>query len=104
VADHVDYLRRRIGSDHIGLGSDFDGVSALPEGLEDVSTYPALLAELLARGYSADEVGKIAGGNVLRVMRQAERVAARLQAAGGPSEALFGDYPPPAPEPVDADD
>jgi membrane dipeptidase len=82
VADHVDHIRKVAGIDHIGIGSDFDGFSSLPpEGLEDVSKYPALLAELLRRGYRRNDIKKIAGQNVLRVMRQAERVAARKQAS-----------------------
>ena len=99
VADHVDHVRRVAGIDHVGLGSDFDGISAVPEGLEDVSTYPALLAELLARGYTGEEIGKVAGANALRAMRRAEAVAARLRAERGPSEAILPDYPPPPPEP-----
>jgi membrane dipeptidase len=91
VADHIDYIRDRIGVDHIGIGSDFDGIDAGPLGLEDVSTYPALLGELLRRGYSDDDVGKIAGRNVLRVMRRAEEVARRLQQERPPSEALITD-------------
>jgi membrane dipeptidase len=80
VADHVDHIRKVAGIDHIGIGSDYDGFSSLPpEGLEDVSKYPALLAELLRRGYSKEDVKKIAGLNVLRVMRGAERVASDLQ-------------------------
>lgn len=80
VADHVDHLRQIAGVDHIGIGSDFDGFSSQPpEGLEDVSKYPALLAELLRRGYSKNDIKKIAGLNVLRVMRDAERAAAELQ-------------------------
>jgi membrane dipeptidase len=104
VADHIDHVRKIAGSDHIGLGADFDGVRDLPEGLEDVSTYPALLAELLARGYGEEEVAGIAGGNVLRALRGAEAAAARLRSERGPSEALLADYPPPAPEPVVAED
>jgi len=104
VADHVDHVRRVAGIDHVGLGSDFDGISSVPVGLEDVSTYPALLAELLARGYTAEEIGKVAGANVLRAMRRAEEVAAHLQAERGPSEALLTDYPPPPPEPAEEDD
>lgn len=99
VADHVDYLRDKVGVEHIGIGSDFDGVRALPRGLEDVSTYPALLAELLDRGYSEEDVAKIAGRNVLRAMRAAEAVAARLQEERGASEMLLQDYPEPPPEP-----
>ncbi len=99
VADHFDYLKEKVGVDHIGIGSDFDGIGAAPQGLEDVSTYPALLAELLSRGYSEEDVAKIAGENVLRVMRAAEAVAARMDAAGTPSEALLSDYPEPPPVP-----
>jgi membrane dipeptidase len=80
VADHVDHICKVAGIDHIGIGSDFDGFGGLPpEGLEDVSKYPALLAELLRRGYSKNDVKKIAGLNVLRVMRAVERVAMRMQ-------------------------
>jgi membrane dipeptidase len=76
VADHIDHIRDVAGIDHVGVGSDFDGLPGLPEGLEDVSTYPALFAELAERGYADDELAKVAGRNVLRVMRAAERVAA----------------------------
>ncbi len=89
VADHVAHIRAVAGVDHIGIGSDFDGGEVLPDGLEDVSRFPALLAELLRRGWTDDEVRKVAGGNVLRVMREAEVVADRLQAARGPSEATI---------------
>jgi membrane dipeptidase len=75
VADHIDHIRKVAGIDHIGLGGDFDGIDTVVEGLEDVSTYPALTAELLRRGYSDDDVRKILGLNVLRVMRAAEKVA-----------------------------
>lgn len=75
VADHIDHIRKVAGIDHIGIGSDFDGFSGPPEGLEDVSKYPALLAELLRRGYSKGDVKKVAGLNVLRVMRAVERAA-----------------------------
>jgi len=80
VADHIDHIRNLVGVDHIGIGSDFDGFNGTVRGLEDVSKYPDLLAELLRRGYSKDEVKKIAGLNVLRVLRAAERVAKQLQA------------------------
>jgi len=79
VADHIDHLRQVVGVDHIGIGSDFDGFRGATRGLEDVSKYPDLLAELLRRGYSEDEVKRIAGLNVLRVMRAAERVAKEMQ-------------------------
>jgi membrane dipeptidase len=85
AADHIDHVRRVAGIDHVGIGGDFDGISTVPDGLEDVSTYPALTAELLRRGYSDDDVRKINGRNVLRVMREAERVAVRLQAAPRPA-------------------
>ncbi len=81
VADHIGHLRDVMGVDHVGLGSDFDGITAVPTGLEDVSQFPDLLAELLRRGWSDEEVRKVAGLNALRVLRTAERVAAELQAA-----------------------
>ncbi len=76
VADHIDHIRSVAGIDHIGIGSDFDGTTSLPVGLEDVSQFPNLVVELLRRGYTDGEVRKILGLNVLRVMREAERVAA----------------------------
>ena len=91
VADHIDHLRAVMGVDHVGIGSDFDGGELLPDGLEDVAGFPRLLAELLRRGYTDDDVRKVAGGNVLRVMRGAEAVAERLQAEHGPSEATIED-------------
>jgi membrane dipeptidase len=76
VADHIEHIAKIAGVDHVGLGGDFDGVNGmLPEGLGDVSTYPALFAELLRRGWSDTDVAKLAGGNMLRVMAQAEQVA-----------------------------
>jgi len=86
VADHVDRLRDIAGIEHIGIGSDFDGGARLPEGLDDVSRFPDLLAELLRRGYSTDDVSRIAGGNLLRLLRDAEGVARRLQSERRPSE------------------
>jgi len=76
VADHVDHIRDVAGVDHVGIGGDYDGSPGMPEGLEDVSRYPALFAELAGRGYTDEDLTKIAGGNVLRLMREAERVAA----------------------------
>ncbi|MGC3958400.1 MAG: dipeptidase [Verrucomicrobiota bacterium] len=81
VADHIDHIRKVVGVDYIGVGGDFDGFSGGVKGLEDVSKYPDLLAELLRRGYSKDDIMKIAGLNVLRAMRGAERVAKELQSA-----------------------
>jgi len=89
VADHIDHIRKVAGIDHVGIGSDFDGISSTIQGLEDVSTYPALTAELLRRGYSDADVKKILGLNVLRVMREVEKVASRLQKTRGPSPALI---------------
>jgi len=89
LADHVDHIARVAGIDHVGIGSDFDGVTLLPEGMEDVSCYPNLTAELLARGYTDDEVKKVLGENVLRVMREVDRVAERLQRERGPSTATI---------------
>ncbi len=82
VADHIDHAVQIAGIDHVGLGSDFDGVSdTLPTGLKDVSHYPNLIAELLRRGYSEREIEKICSGNVLRVMEEAQRVARELAGA-----------------------
>jgi len=78
VADHIDHIRDAAGVDHIGVGSDFDGAPSMPEGLEDVSRFPTLFAELAGRGYTDEELAMIAGRNVLRVMREAERAAAEL--------------------------
>jgi membrane dipeptidase len=89
VADHIDHIRKVAGIDHIGLGGDFDGISSVVVGLEDVSTYPALTAELLKRGYKDDDIKKILGLNVLRVMKQAEKVAAGLQKTRRPSAATI---------------
>jgi len=81
VADHIDYIRRVIGVDHVGLGSDFDGITEVPVGLEDVSKFPDLIAELLRRGWSEPDVQKVAGLNALRVLRAAERVASEMRGA-----------------------
>ena len=75
VADHIDHIRDVAGIDHIGIGGDFGGVDTLPQGLENVSKYPALFAELLRRGYTEKDLAKIAQGNVLRVLRSAEAAA-----------------------------
>jgi membrane dipeptidase len=91
AADHIDHVRGVAGVDHIGIGSDFDGSSAMPAGLEDVSSYPHLFAELLRRGYSEEDLAKIARGNILRVMRENERTAERLQRERPPSRARIDD-------------
>jgi membrane dipeptidase len=90
VADHIDHIREVAGVDHVGIGSDFDGAPTMPEGLEDVACYPALFAELAERGYADEDLAKIAGRNVLRVMRTAEQVAERIQAERPPSTAIAG--------------
>ncbi len=75
AADHVEHIMKVAGPDHVGLGSDFDGIESVPVGLEDVSTYPALLVELAKRGHTDEELRKLVGLNVLRVMRRAEEVS-----------------------------
>ncbi len=85
VADHIDHVRKVAGVNHVGIGSDFDGITETPEGLEDVSTFPALFAELARRGWTEVDLRKLAGENVLRVLAQAERVAARLKKQRPPS-------------------
>ena len=88
VADHIDHVRKIAGVDHVGLGSDFDGISETPRGLSGVDTYPALLIELMRRGWSDGDVAKVAGDNVLRVLAAAEKTAASLRASKHPSEAV----------------
>jgi membrane dipeptidase len=78
VADHVDHIAKVAGYDHVGLGGDYDGLPALPEGMEGVESYPPLLLELMKRGWSDENIAKLAGGNILRVMAQAEKVAASM--------------------------
>jgi membrane dipeptidase len=85
VADHIDHVRKLAGPDHVGIGSDFDGIDTVPEGLDDVSKFPQLFAELIRRGWSDDDLRKLAGGNLLRVLRAAEATAARLQKIRQPS-------------------
>jgi membrane dipeptidase len=87
VADHIEHLRDVAGADHIGIGSDFDGIEVPPEGLEDVSKYPELIAELLRRGWSDEDAMKLIGVNLLRAMKEAESVAERLQPERAPSAA-----------------
>jgi membrane dipeptidase len=87
VADHIGHIRDVAGIDHVGIGSDFydAGGPSMAEGLGDVTRFPALLAELLARGYADEEVKKIAGGNLLRVMREAEQISEELRKERDPS-------------------
>jgi membrane dipeptidase len=79
IADHIDHAVKVGGIDHVGLGSDFDGICSAPRGMEDVSKIPDLVRELARRGYSEEELKKILGGNLLRVMRQVERVAREMR-------------------------
>ncbi len=80
VVDHIEHIAKIAGKDHVGIGSDYDGITKVPAQLEDVSTYPLITQELLNRGWTAEEIGKLMSGNILRVMREAERVAGELQA------------------------
>lgn len=82
VVDHIDHIVQVAGVDHVGLGSDFDGVDSLPRQLEDVSTYPRITQELLNRGYEEQQVRKILGDNLMRVLRDAEQVAQQMQDKG----------------------
>ncbi|MDX1492718.1 MAG: alpha/beta fold hydrolase [Longimicrobiales bacterium] len=89
VADHIEHIRDVAGIDHVGIGSDFDGIPAYVPGLEDVSTYPDLFVELVRRGWSDDDLRKLAGENLLRVMREAEAVSRRLKRERPPSTKTF---------------
>jgi membrane dipeptidase len=80
----------------VGIGSDFDGIPDAPRGLEGVDRYPALLVELMRRGWSDTDVAKVAGENVLRVMAEAERVSVKLRAENGASEATVAEKSDPA--------
>jgi len=85
VADHIEHIRKTAGVDHVGIGGDFDGITEVVQGLEDVTTYPALFAELSRRGWSELDLRKLAGENVLRALARAEQVARRLQRERPPS-------------------
>lgn len=91
VVAHVEHVREVAGVDHVGLGGDYDGVETLPDGLEDVSTYPALLAALADRGWSSDDLARLTCRNTLRVMREVESVAADLRLERGPGLARIED-------------
>lgn len=84
VVKHVLHIGNLIGFDHVGFGSDFDGIASVPKGLEDVSKYPDLVAELLRQGLSDEDAAKVVGGNVLRVWKEVEAVAEKLQKDGQP--------------------
>jgi len=89
VADHIEHIRKVCGVDCTGIGSDFDGIPTTPQGLDGVDKFPLLLVELARRGWTDDELAKVAGGNILRVMREAETVSKRLQATERPSSATI---------------
>jgi len=89
VADHIDYMRKVAGIDHVGIGADFGSLTQHPTGLDDVSRYPYLTAELIRRGYTDLEVKKVLGLNILRVMREVERAAVRIQRTRRPSTATI---------------
>jgi membrane dipeptidase len=91
VADHIEHIRQVAGVDHVGLGSDFDGVAAVPDGLDGVDGYPTLLAELASRSWSTSELGKLTWHNALRVLRATESVAAQAQRMRGPCLATFAE-------------
>jgi membrane dipeptidase len=85
LIDHIDHIAKIAGVDHVGLGSDFDGVSGqLPEGLDSPADLPKITAALMERGYSAEDCRKILGGNLLRVFREVEQVSKELQAESRP--------------------
>lgn len=88
LIDHIDHVAKVAGIDHVGLGSDFDGVTSLPQGIDSVADLPRITEALLERGYTAEEIHKILGGNFLRVMRQVEATSKRLQAERKESDAL----------------
>jgi membrane dipeptidase len=89
VADHLDHMREVAGVDHLGIGGDFDGTPFTPDGLDDVSGYPNLIAELLGRGWSEADLAKLTWGNAVRVLRSAEGVARRLRETEQPSIATI---------------
>jgi membrane dipeptidase len=91
VVAHAEHVREVAGIDHIGVGGDYDGTDVLPDGLEDVSCYPALVGALLERGWSERDCGKLSGGNLLRVMRAAEQAAAQIRASRPASVATIAD-------------
>jgi membrane dipeptidase len=88
LADHADYIGKLAGREHVGIGSDYDGIAKTPQGLEDASKYPDLLAELIRRGWSDEEVRGVAGGNLFRVLEKVEK-AAHSQRKVKPFTAIF---------------
>jgi membrane dipeptidase len=85
VVAHCEHVREVAGIEHVGLGGDYDGTETLPEGLEDVTGYPRLLAALAERGWSEEDLGRLTSGNVLRVLREVDVAAQRCRSQRGPS-------------------
>jgi membrane dipeptidase len=92
TADQIEYVARIAGRDHVGLGADYDGIEVTPEGLEGVDSYPALLAELMRRGWSDGDIAKLAGSNVLRALEGAETVALKMRGSPVPTTTI-SDFP-----------
>jgi len=97
VADHVDHVREVAGIEHVGVGGDYDGADQFPDGLQDVSCYPGLIAELLDRGWSEADCGRLASGNILRVLHEAQAASTAISARRDPSQARIEDVDGPAP-------
>ena len=102
VADHVDHVREVAGVEYVGIRGDYDGTDQLPDGLQDVSCYPALIAELLDRGWSDADCGRLASGNILRVMHEAQAASEAISGRRGPSQARIEDVDRAAQPPADA--
>jgi membrane dipeptidase len=92
VADHVDHAAKVAGYDHIGIGGDLDGIPSVPTGLTGVQDYPNLFAELIRRGWSDENLAKLAGGNILRALRQAEVVSKSMANEPPAADNLTPDY------------
>ena len=84
IVDHIDHIVKLVGIEHVGVGSDFDGIQAVPHDLATVADYPNLTVELLRRGYTAADIEKILGGNILRVMEAVERVESQTEKTSAP--------------------
>ena len=84
IADHIDRIVKVAGIDHVGIGSDFDGITKVPHQMEDVSCYPYLTQELLNRKYTKEQILKVLGGNVMRVFADAEKISRQMQGHGSP--------------------
>ena len=95
VADHIEHVRDVAGIDHVGIGSDYWGMLDMPVGLEDVSGFPRLFAELIERGWNDEDLRKLAGKNMLRLMREVELVARTLQSDTPPSNVTIADFDKP---------